>query len=124
MAKATSTQIAVETKRAAALAKQYAGKPELLTLAQAQAEHPNLAITAEDMANPAYFHLRFRACSICGRFPARAQKHLALHASGALDADGHVTDGKKRKAIEVRVAKAIKTIASERKAKPAAKKAA
>src|SRR5438105_447663 len=115
MAKATSTQIAVETKRANALAKKFGGKAELLTLAEAQKRHPNLQITAEDMANPAYFHLRFEPCSICGRFPARATKHLALHVSGALDADGHVTDGKKRKAIETRVAKAIKTIAAEAK---------
>jgi hypothetical protein len=113
--------LAQEKARATALAKQYDGKAELLTLAEAQAVHPNLVLTAEDMANPAYFHLRFRPCGICGRFPARAIRHYALHESGALNDKGNVTDKTKRKAIEARVAKALKTIAGD---KPKAAKVA
>jgi len=118
-AKATSAQIQAETARANALAKQYGGKPELLTLAEAQKAHPELILKAEDMANPAWFHLRFRACTICGRFPAKAAVHVALHANGTLDAKGHRTDKAARTAIALRVAKALKTLAGEKK--PAAK---
>lgn len=109
---ATPAQLAAEKARATALLKTYGGRRELLTLAEARKVHPGLAITAEDMANTAYFHLRFRPCSICGRFPAVATKHLKLHADGTLDAKGHRTDPKARAAIAERVAKARKTIAA------------
>ena len=123
--RATLAALASEKSRATALAKQYAGGPELLTLAEASKVHPPLDLTAEDLANTAYFHLRFRPCSICGRFPARALVHFALHESGRLDAKGHRTDAEGRAAIALRVAKALKTLASEKApAKGKARKAA
>ena len=66
------------------------------------------------MANTRYFHLRFRPCSICGRFPARAIVHYGLHENGTLDANGHRTDAKARAAIAIRVTKALKTSAAKR----------
>lgn len=121
-ANASRADLATESIRAKALEKRYGGKPELLTLSEAKALHPNLVLTDADLANPAYFHLRFRPCSICGRFPARATVHLALHANGTLNAKGNRTDAKGRKAIEARVAKALKTIGTAAKKATGAKR--
>lgn len=121
----TKEQLATEKKRAEALAKQYGGNAELLTLAEASKLHPDLALKAEDMANTAYFHLRFRPCTICGRFPSRAIVHYRLHEDRTLNAKGNRTDPEARKAIAERVAKALATINGEKKptAKPKAKAA-
>lgn len=94
-----------EKARAVALYRQYGGKSELLTLADARAAHPRLEIMPERLADSRNFHLRYRPCSICGRFPAIALDHYRLHESGALDAAGRVTDPDARSRIASRVAK-------------------
>jgi len=125
---ATAAELATEKKRAEALAKKYGGGPELLTLAEARAANPDREITADLLADPTRFDLRYRPDSICGRYPARAIVHYELHRNGTLDRRGNRTDAKARAAIAVRVAKALKTIAAEKKpaknAKPAKKKKA
>lgn len=107
---ATREALAAERRRAEALAKAYGGAAEILTLSEARKAHPELEITEDDMKNTSYFHLRFRACSICGRFPARALAHLALHESGELDAKGHRTDPEARKRIAERVERMLETL--------------
>lgn len=106
--------LAAEEARAAALHRQYGGKSEILDLADARAAHPGLAITSEKLADSRNFHLRYRPCSICGRFPAVALEHYRLHESGALDARGHVTDPVKRSRIASRAEKLRVTVRARR----------
>ena len=106
--------LAAEKVRAVALHRRYGGKSEILDLAEARAAHPSLEITSEKLADSRHFHLRYRPCSICGRFPAVALEHYGLHASGALDARGHVTDPVKRSRIASRVEKLRVTVRARR----------
>lgn len=106
--------LAAEKARAAALLRRYGGKSEILELAAARAAHPSLEISQEKLADSRNFHLRYRPCSICGRFPAVALEHYRLHESGALDARGHVTDPVKRSRISSRVEKLRKTVRARR----------
>jgi prevent-host-death family protein len=106
--------LAAEKARAMALQRRYGGKSEILELAEARAAHPSLEITREKLAESRNFHLRYRPCSICGRFPAVALEHYRLHESGALDARGHVTDPVKRSRISSRVEKLRQTVRARR----------
>src|SRR5258707_1978070 len=106
--------LSAERTRATALYERYGGKSELLTLAEARRAHPKLDITPERLADSRNFHLRYRPCSICGRFPAIALEHYRLHASGRLDARGHVTDPVQRSRISSRVEKLRATVRSRR----------
>ena len=106
--------LTAEKARAAALHRRYGGTSEILDLAEARAAHPSLEITPEKLADSRNFHLRYRPCSICGRFPAVALEHYLLHESGALDARGHVTDPVKRSRIASRVEKLRVTVRARR----------
>ncbi len=121
----TAAALAAEKKRAEGLAKSYGGRAELLDLKKARANHPELEITEEHMKDTRYFHLRFRPCSICGRFPARAIIHYGKHEDQSLDAKGNATDPDQRKAIAERVAKMRETLAAQKaeEAKASKKKA-
>lgn len=112
--RADARALAAEKARAAALHERYGGKSELLTLAEARRAHPKLDVTPERLADSRNFHLRYRPCSICGRFPAVALEHYRLHESGRLDARGHVTDPVQRSRISSRVKKLRATIRSRR----------
>ena len=112
--RADARSLSAERARAAALFARYGGKSELLTLAEARRAHPKLDITPEQLADSRNFHLRYRPCSICGRFPAVALDHYRLHASGQLDARGHVTDPVQRSRIASRVAKLRETVRARR----------
>jgi len=106
--------LSAERARAKELYERYGGKSELLTLAEARRAHPNLDVTPERLADSRNFHLRYRPCSICGRFPAVALEHYRLHESGQLDARGHVTDPVIRSRISSRVKKLRATVLARR----------
>lgn len=106
--------LAAEKTRAVALHRRYGGKSEILDLAGARAAHPNLDVTPARLSDSRNFHLRYRPCSICGRFPAVALEHYRLHESGALDALGHVTDPVRRSRIASRVEKLHLTVRARR----------
>lgn len=101
--------LAREKARATALHQRYGGQPERLTLAEARKLYGSRA-TAEKLDDPRRFDVRYRRCTICGRYPAVALRHYERHESGALDAAGHVTDPGRRAAVAQRVAKRRETL--------------
>lgn len=100
--------LAREKARATTLHRRYGGQPERLTLAEARTLYGSRA-TAEKLDDPRRFDVRYRRCTICGRYPAVALRHYELHESGALDAAGHVTDPGRRAAMAERLARSRAT---------------